>query len=127
MEKNERGCDTIQLLVILFFLSTRILVATVQKRRNIVEHTDLCCRCRSCPETLRHVLCCQDLAAIQVWEPELGKLETWMTSTHTDPTLYEGIINSLASWHDQGSSPDTLPSRTLLDGINSSAASFLRT
>ena len=81
------------------------------------EH-DECPLCRQ-RETADHVLRCKDERAKLTWKLSLQKLDTWMTSRHTNPDIRTAIISRLQAWHDYQPIPSPPWNCTFKDALNS--------
>ena len=58
---------------------------------------DLCPRCRSCQETISHMLSCNEAGATIARMKRIREFKRWMESVQTDPDLVDTVINTLRS------------------------------
>ena len=70
--------------------------------------SNLCPRCRSCPETIQHMLSCNESGASIARMARIRDFKRWMEQTQTDPDLTTTIIKTLLSRR-SGSFSDHLP------------------
>ena len=59
---------------------------------------DHCPRCGA-PETPIHVWKCHGIHTDDLWKESVDRLNKWLATIHTEPTLHSLIISNLLSWH----------------------------
>ena len=57
-----------------------------------------CPLCGAPEETTEHVLLCQAVSATKIWDNSMSKLDDWLTSQKTEPSLQRHILGHLRSW-----------------------------
>lgn len=71
------------------------------------QNHDRCPRCNAGREDTTHVLQCPQPEAVNLWQEEMEKLDTWLTDNKAHPDLQESIILNLQAWHDGTPFPST--------------------
>ena len=57
-----------------------------------------CPRCNAAVEDTTHILRCQSISSLQVWESSIKHLQEWLLETNTCPDLSTLLITALQQW-----------------------------
>ena len=73
-----------------------------------------CPRCGQPDEDVQHVLLCNEISALTLWENSIIELREWLDTNNCDPEMNTAICKSLTAWHNGSPLPPVSTSNNLL-------------
>ena len=88
---------------------TNMHPTNVRQHKIKMQETELCGRCHSHAETLKHVVQCRNTKNEKLWKTNITMLDTKLRKLGTDPDIIRAFVLIMIRWHNVALTPDYCP------------------